>query len=222
MRRISLHVQCTSGPHPLVVYNPRFPGQYYDAETGLNYNYFRDYDPASGRYVESDPIGLKGGVSTYAYVGGNPVGARDRYGLSPQDVANAWQWLQQNYPGLTNSVSSVNSSSLLDYTFANGAYNMFTDSISIRKSYYTKCLSDTQKNELLQVLAHEALHVYVDNQIGTLNYALYPYEEHAWITSTAAAIAGYASGMWPTNTPAPSINTFPPPKSPFAPNNVTP
>jgi RHS repeat-associated protein len=40
----------------IVVYNPRFPGQYFDAETGLNYNYFRDYDPATGRYIESDPI----------------------------------------------------------------------------------------------------------------------------------------------------------------------
>jgi RHS repeat-associated protein len=60
-----------------VVYNPRFPGQYFDAETGLNYNYLRDYDPAVGRYVESDPIGLKAGVSTFAYVGGNPLSYRD-------------------------------------------------------------------------------------------------------------------------------------------------
>jgi RHS repeat-associated protein len=48
-------------------YNLRFSGQYYDAETGLNQNYFRDYDPAVGRYAESDPIGLSGGVNTYAY-----------------------------------------------------------------------------------------------------------------------------------------------------------
>ena len=51
-------------------FNLRFPGQYYDAETGLHYNYFRDYDPSVGRYVESDPIGLEGGSNTYRYANG--------------------------------------------------------------------------------------------------------------------------------------------------------
>lgn len=62
-------------------FNLRFPGQYADRETGLNYNYFRDYDPQTGRYVQSDPIGLRGGINTYAYALSTPVRKRDRFGL---------------------------------------------------------------------------------------------------------------------------------------------
>ena len=64
-----------------VTYNLRFPGQIYLSETGLNYNYFRDYDPQMGRYLESDPIGLAAGINTYAYVSNDPVGAADPRGL---------------------------------------------------------------------------------------------------------------------------------------------
>ena len=54
------------------VFNLRFPGQYADAESGLVHNGFRDYCSACGRYIQSDPIGLDGGLSTYGYVGSNP------------------------------------------------------------------------------------------------------------------------------------------------------
>lgn len=64
------------------VFDLRYPGQYFDSETGLHYNYFRDYEKEIGRYIESDPIGLNGGLSTYGYAGANPLKATDPRGLS--------------------------------------------------------------------------------------------------------------------------------------------
>jgi RHS repeat-associated protein len=64
------------------VFNMRFPGQRFDAASGLVHNYFRDYDPSIGRYIQSDPIGLSGGVSTYLYVNGAPGSLSDMYGLA--------------------------------------------------------------------------------------------------------------------------------------------
>ncbi|WP_308366718.1 MULTISPECIES: RHS repeat-associated core domain-containing protein [unclassified Microbulbifer] len=63
------------------IVNLRFPGQIKGSEAPHYYNYFRDYDPSTGRYLQSDPIGLNGGINTYGYVGGNPVNAIDPNGL---------------------------------------------------------------------------------------------------------------------------------------------
>jgi RHS repeat-associated protein len=67
------------------VLNLRFPGQYYDAETGTNYNLFRTFDPPSGRYLQADPAGQAAGPSLYAYVGNNPLSYTDPLGLCDQD-----------------------------------------------------------------------------------------------------------------------------------------
>ncbi len=63
--------------------NLRFPGQYYDVETGTHYNFHRDYRPNAGRYVQSDPIGLGGGLGFYLYADNTPLIHIDSLGLSP-------------------------------------------------------------------------------------------------------------------------------------------
>jgi RHS repeat-associated protein len=74
-------VQDPDGDGTPLVFDMRFPGQRYDSATELNYNYFRDYDASTGRYVQSDPIGLWGGSNTYAYARQTPVMRIDPKGL---------------------------------------------------------------------------------------------------------------------------------------------
>jgi RHS repeat-associated protein len=91
----------TSGTSPT---NLRFPGQYYDAETGFNHNVNRDYAPGLGRYLESDSIGVAGGLNTYLYVQARPMNFSDPLGLfantdSQPDLWNAFLNGDKGIPG---------------------------------------------------------------------------------------------------------------------------
>jgi RHS repeat-associated protein len=68
-------------PNSSVVCNFRFPGQYYDTETGFHYNWLRHFDPQTGRYLRPDPIGLAGGINIFLYADGNPINLTDAEGL---------------------------------------------------------------------------------------------------------------------------------------------
>jgi RHS repeat-associated protein len=77
-------------------YNLRYPGQYFDGETGLNYNYQRDgYDSQVGRYTQFDPLGLGGGMNGFSYVDNNPVQGVDPLGLLTRgDGLTNRQWIR--------------------------------------------------------------------------------------------------------------------------------
>ena len=77
----SLADEDVDGDNEKFVLNLRFPGQYFDYETAHHYNINRDYNPVTGRYVQSDPIGFDGGVNGFGYVGGSPINLVDKNGL---------------------------------------------------------------------------------------------------------------------------------------------
>jgi RHS repeat-associated protein len=84
-------------------YNIRFPGQYFMQETGLNYNWNRDYDPVVGRYIESDPLGLRAGVNTYAYSGSDPVWLDDPSGL----LVRGSGWSNQEWKDIEDAEAKI-------------------------------------------------------------------------------------------------------------------
>jgi len=89
----------------------RYPGQYFDSATGLHYNYFRDYEAGTGRYVQSDPIGLAGGINTYGYALQNPLVLFDLDGLK------AWYCQRPLCPAGTNCTTGERGPPVMNHQY---------------------------------------------------------------------------------------------------------
>lgn len=97
-------------------FDMRFPGQRFESSSGYNYNYYRDYDPHTGRYIQVDPIGFDGGVSGFAYAAGSPLMFSDPLGLfSGADLPSLPGWLVDGAAGLGDGVSGGLTASFRDW-----------------------------------------------------------------------------------------------------------
>jgi RHS repeat-associated protein len=101
-------------PESTITMNLRFPGQYFDEESGDHYNFMRIYKPCTGRYGQSDPIGLYGGINLFAYADNNPIGSIDSRGEIAPVVAGAlivggclWTAWQGYQAGVEYAVSEI-------------------------------------------------------------------------------------------------------------------
>ena len=125
----------------------------------MHYNYFRTYDPSTGRYLESDPIGLAGGLNTYGYVGGNPLTFFDPYGL--RALSQAEKTFLQAYFGKCLDVDKID---LKKRLFGKRAWSPSGNKIRLPKSYFAEGNQDNDVRlddpHIASVFAHEAAHVW--------------------------------------------------------------
>lgn len=174
--------------------NLGFLGQYYDAESGLWNNGYRDYDASSGRYVESDPVGLAGGINTYIYVQGNPLSHVDPLGLTQADVLLMTALVRTNERdiqvpnGPVVWFKDVNLSQSQYVTIRQeGTYQKIGDSMSLNDKYLGP-LDQHDLIDLYDTIVHESLHKTLGPDSAKPN-------EHACLSQQAHTRTAAASNL---------------------------
>jgi RHS repeat-associated protein len=162
------------------VYNLRLPGQYYQSETGLNYNYNRDYDPLTGSYVESDLIGLDGGVNTYGYVGANPLTWSDPQGL--------FQAYPHNH--ITKDAIAITGTSCPNLPQAVALADWVTGAQLPKNSYWHAMRDGTNPNDTVET-ARDNYQKFVNDQMATCSCEGLARALHAVQDSFAAGHVGF-------------------------------
>jgi RHS repeat-associated protein len=176
--------------------NLRFPGQYFDEESNLSYNYFRSYSASQGRYSQPDPIGMDGGLNRFAYVHGVPTMLVDPAGLAtPSDIAIAMSVIKnyapELYPIAPSSVTPVRDLSNWWGAPLRG-YTDLENNVQINANLYGDCKTPVDPfvtSDFLWAVAHEWLHV----QQSTFEKALTHGPLHAQLDRTGLLISEQVS-----------------------------
>jgi RHS repeat-associated protein len=120
---------------------------------GKHYNYFRDYDPAIGRYIQSDPTGVNAGLNTYAYALASPLLLRDVFGLTASDVQGVFRDVGRSFGDLRPGTNEVS------FEPGGPGTDKLSAQIHIDPSWASKaCLTKDEYRELFFTLFHEAMH----------------------------------------------------------------
>ncbi len=122
-----------------VTFNLRFPGQYFDAGTGLHYNYYRDYDPDTGRYLQPDPIGIAGGLNPYVYAYDNPLRFADPTGEAAIAIVPLLKAIAAATTGFSAGFGGTRTYQALE------AAGLARDAYEGARDVYLRCIEDRSR-----------------------------------------------------------------------------